>query len=82
MALGARQQDVSRLVLRQGALVALTGVVIGLGAAAGLTRLMAALLFGVSPADPLRRAEQRLGLLSLHCSGVICPRGERRVWIR
>ncbi|HSR51442.1 MAG TPA: ABC transporter permease [Acidobacteriota bacterium] len=53
MALGARQADVSRMVLRHGLILAATGVVLGLLAAFGLTRLMTAVLFGVNPADPL-----------------------------
>lgn len=56
MALGAEQGDVLRLVLRQGARMALLGVVIGLVAALGLTRLVATLLFDVSPHDPLTLA--------------------------
>lgn len=56
MALGATRQDVSRLVLRQAGLVATAGVVIGLAAAVGLTQLMVALLFGVSPVDPVTYA--------------------------
>lgn len=51
MALGATFQDVRWLVLRQGALVAAAGTVIGLAAAAGLTRFISALLYGVQPAD-------------------------------
>jgi predicted permease len=53
MALGARQTDVLRLILGHGARMALAGVVVGLGAALGLTQLMANMLYGVSPADPL-----------------------------
>ncbi|HLW51428.1 MAG TPA: ABC transporter permease [Candidatus Angelobacter sp.] len=53
MALGARRWDVLRLILRDGARMTLTGVVIGVVAALGLTRLMSSLLFGVSATDPL-----------------------------
>lgn len=53
MALGASHRSVSHLVLRQGWMVALSGIVIGLAAATLLTRFMSALLYGVSAADPL-----------------------------
>jgi predicted permease len=53
MALGARQTDVLRLILGRGAKMALAGVVVGIAAALGLTQLMAKMLYGVSPADPL-----------------------------
>jgi ABC-type antimicrobial peptide transport system permease subunit len=51
-ALGAQQSDVLRLVLGQGLRLALAGVVLGVAGALGLTRLMSALLFHVSPTDP------------------------------
>lgn len=51
MALGARTVDVLRMVLGQGMSVALVGIVIGLGAAWFLTRLLTSLLFEVSPTD-------------------------------
>jgi ABC-type antimicrobial peptide transport system permease subunit len=53
LALGAQAGDVSGLVLKQGGTLALVGVAAGLGAALGLTRLMRAILFEVSPTDPL-----------------------------
>jgi predicted permease len=53
MALGAQGSDVLRLILRQGAMLAVTGIAIGLVAAFVLTRFMASLLYGVSPTDPL-----------------------------
>jgi predicted permease len=52
MALGAQASHVLKIVLGQGARLALLGVAIGLAASAGLTRLMGAVLFGVSATDP------------------------------
>ena len=53
MALGARRSDVSRLVLRQGAKLAVIGVVAGTLVSLALNRLLASVLFGVSPTDPV-----------------------------
>jgi ABC-type antimicrobial peptide transport system permease subunit len=53
LALGASPGDLLRLVVGQGLTLTLTGLVIGVGASIALTRLIAKLLFGVSPTDPL-----------------------------
>ena len=53
IALGARRGDVLRWVMVEGAQMAVVGVVIGIVAAFGLTRLMAGLLYRVSAVDPL-----------------------------
>ena len=62
MALGAAERDVSRLFLRHGLVLAVVGIVLGTVAAAALTRLMAALLFGVDPLDPTTYAAVAIGL--------------------
>jgi predicted permease len=53
MALGAQKLDVLRLVLQDGAQMTLAGIVLGVGSALGLTRLMRGMLFGVKPTDPV-----------------------------
>jgi predicted permease len=53
LALGASPRDIGRLVLRSGLGMAIAGLVIGLGAAFGLVRLMRTLLYEVGPSDPL-----------------------------
>ena len=53
MALGAQSKDVLRLVVRQGLVLAVIGVAIGLAGAFGLTRLMSSVIFGVSATDPV-----------------------------
>jgi len=53
MALGAQWRDVLKMVLSSGMLLAGLGLAIGLAGAFALTRLMATLLFEVSPTDPV-----------------------------
>ncbi|HMF55794.1 MAG TPA: FtsX-like permease family protein, partial [Pyrinomonadaceae bacterium] len=51
MALGAQRRDVLKLILRQGMMLALIGIGLGLLAAAAVSRIMGSLLYGVSPTD-------------------------------
>lgn len=53
MALGARGTDVRNMVVWEGMRLAIVGVVLGTAAASNLTQLMANLLFGVKPWDPV-----------------------------
>jgi macrolide transport system ATP-binding/permease protein len=52
MALGAQSNQVLQLVLRQGMLLAAIGLILGLLAAFGSTRMASTLLYGVNPSDP------------------------------
>jgi predicted permease len=56
IALGAESAKVAGMVLKQGLLLAVIGVALGLVAAYGLTRLITGLLFGVSALDPITYA--------------------------
>jgi len=62
IALGAARRDVSGLFLRHGLVLAGIGIAAGIATAAGLTRVMAALLFGVSAFDPVTYAVVSVGL--------------------
>lgn len=53
VALGAQQTDVGRMVLREGAILAVAGSVIGAAGALAAARVMRTLLFETAPADPL-----------------------------
>jgi ABC-type antimicrobial peptide transport system permease subunit len=62
MALGAQMGDVRRLFLSHGLALTLVGLVLGIGAAALFTPIMSAMLFGVSPTDPLTYATVAIAL--------------------
>jgi predicted permease len=65
MAMGAEAGKVTGMVLRQGLVLAALGVAVGGGSAVGATRLMQAILFGVSPVDPLTYGLVAAGLLGV-----------------
>jgi putative ABC transport system permease protein len=53
MALGAAPSDVRRMVVAYGGRLALAGLLIGLAGSFALTRLIASMLFGIEPTDPV-----------------------------
>jgi predicted permease len=63
MALGAEPGDVRQIFVRHGLGLGAVGIVIGLAAAALLTRMMKSLLFGVPPVDPVTFAAVPVTLL-------------------
>jgi len=73
VALGATPSDVLRLVIGQGLRAAVFGIVFGLAASLGLTRLMSHLLFGVSPTDPLTFTAVAATLLVVAMSASYLP---------
>jgi predicted permease len=73
VALGAQRNDVLQMVIGQGAKMTLIGVAIGIGAALGLTRLMANQLFGVSAHDPLTFAGVAMLLILVAIAACYIP---------
>ena len=62
MALGAQLGQIRALFVRRGLAVVGVGVLLGLGAAVAVTRLMESLLFGITPLDPIAFATMPLVL--------------------
>ena len=73
MALGATEQGVLAMVLRQGMTLAVTGLVIGLLGAAALTRLTTTLLYGVTPLDPATFASVGVFMLLVAAAAAVIP---------
>ena len=65
MALGAQRGDVLKLVIRQGMVLTIVGVLVGLAASFGLTRLIANLLYGIAATDALTFAGLSFLLLAV-----------------
>ncbi|MGH9618134.1 MAG: ADOP family duplicated permease [Bryobacteraceae bacterium] len=73
MALGAQRRDVLRLILGQGAKLALLGLGVGVAFSLLLTRLMASLLYSVSATDPLTFAAAAIVLLGVAMTACYIP---------
>lgn len=73
MALGARTADVRTMFLRQGLWLTALGIVIGIGVAFVITRVMSAYLFGVSPTDPPTYAAVSTGLAGITLLATYLP---------
>ena len=65
MALGAQSVQVRRMVVRQGLVLAVIGVGIGLAGALALARLISSLLYGIAPYDPVTLVSVTVGLLAV-----------------
>ncbi len=73
MALGAQTSDVLKLIIGNGMTLALIGVSVGLAGAFALTRLMAALLFGVSATDAVTFVMVSAGLIAVALVACFIP---------
>lgn len=73
MALGAGTRDVLRLFMGQGMRLVLFGLVLGLGGAFALTRLMSSLLFGVSTTDKVTFVLVGVGLVVVGLAACYLP---------
>jgi putative ABC transport system permease protein len=73
LALGATRRDVVSMVLRQGMILAGVGAALGVVVALGVVRVLAGLLFGVSPADPATFAVIPLLLLAVALAACYVP---------
>lgn len=73
LALGATSRSIVMMVLRQGASLAAAGIVLGFAAAAAAARLIASLLFGVTPTDALAYGAGAAGLFAVALAASVVP---------
>ena len=73
MALGARENDVLRLMLVQHLRPALAGIAIGTGAALALSQFMRSMLYGVGATDPWTFVVMAIGLLGVAVAACLIP---------
>jgi putative ABC transport system permease protein len=73
LALGAERSRITKMILRQGLQLALTGAALGLLGALALSRVMRGLLYGVSPQDPLTLALGTILLSAVALAASLIP---------
>ena len=73
MALGAERANILAMILREGLLLTALGLLIGLVASLGLTRLLSAFLFGVRPGDPLTFGAATMLLVAVTLAACYVP---------
>ena len=73
MALGAQSKDVLRMVINEGVRLVLLGVVMGVGAGIALSRYLASLFFGVSPASPTTYLEVAALMITIALIACLLP---------
>ncbi len=73
MALGARRADVHRLVMKEAAILAVTGILIGIPLAVGLSRYTKTLLFGIEPTNPVTYLGTAAFLLTIALLASLLP---------
>src|SRR5206468_1934342 len=73
VALGASRENVLGLIFRQAGVLLAAGIALGLAGALALTRFLATLLFGVSPADPVVYLTVAALLAAVGCLAVAVP---------
>ena len=78
MALGADARGVVRMVVADALRPTLVGIVVGLAVAMALRRVIASLLFGVSPGDPATFGGVAVLLVAMALAAARCPRTGRR----
>jgi putative ABC transport system permease protein len=73
MALGADRRGIASMIARQNLPIAILGIVCGLGASAGLARLMRSVLFQIDPVDPLTFASAATVVLMVATLAALIP---------
>jgi len=73
MALGGEARSIRRMVLREGVLICLVGLVAGAGVSLAVTRTLSGLLFGVTPNDPATYTAIGVLLLAVGCAASYGP---------